>query len=243
MYTQRYSKQGSRWCLDTVYCTSWEVLRQIWLKSREAKDSPTINKQGSQKMRVQVWLSMMYDDCWWLLLLGSCWSGLYMNPHYSILRILPKHWSAFWRLSNLITSHQMFQDTADFTLRSTSVSVSYCRGHLPSLGSRGKLKFQHWTKRNCLLLQDWEYVLTPARITTYMVRVKDLLSGLRSTLPTALFQKLGMNRTGLNRTRLGSPSSVQRLPDTPWIFILKKLGCHNARTSWKLENGVLTSKT
>lgn len=49
--------------------------------------------------------------------------------------------------------------------------------------------------------------------------------------PTALFQKLGMNRTGLNRTRLGSPSSVQRLRDTPWIFILKKLGCHNARTS------------
>ena len=156
MYTQRYSKQGSRWCLDTAYCTSWEVPRQIWLKSREAKDSPTINNQLSEdeSTSMTVWLIMMYDDCWWLLLLGSCWSGLYMNTQYSILRILPKQWSAFWRLSNLITSHQMFQDTADFTLRSISVSVSYCRGHLPSLGSRSKLKFQHWTQ-TCLLLQHY----------------------------------------------------------------------------------------
>ena len=48
------------------YCTSWEVLRQIWLKSLEAKDSPTINNQGSQQMRVQVWCMMVVAS--WILL-------------------------------------------------------------------------------------------------------------------------------------------------------------------------------
>lgn len=180
----------------------WKVERQ---KIRQQLTSKALRRW--EYKYDEVWCMMIVDDCCCLDLAEAACTWI---PKNSILRILPKHWSAFWRLSNLIISSNV---------------PGHCRLHSEI--------------HKCLSFVLQGSFAKPRQ--QRQIKVPALDTNLLA--PTALFQKLGMNRTGLNRTRLGSPSSVQRLQETPWIFILKKLGCHNARTSWKLENGVLTSKT